>query len=160
MARRKSTRSEVDWKAALLADDVFRELLRGTIQQVLEAEMEEAVGASKWERTDGRLGYRSGYSGSDAGDAGGQAGAAGAAGPGRAVLDRAVRAVPAEREGVGVRRLAEMYIQGVSTRKVKAITEELCGHSFSASTVSPINQKLDEELERSPGGRSRNRTRT
>jgi Transposase, Mutator family len=30
--------------------------------------------------------------------------------------------------------LAEMYVQGVSTRKVKAITEELCGHSFSAST--------------------------
>jgi transposase-like protein len=26
--------------------------------------------------------------------------------------------------------LAEMYIQGVSTRKVKAITQELCGHSF------------------------------
>lgn len=32
-----------------------------------------------------------------------------------------------------------MYVQGVSTRKVKAITEELCGHSFSASTISQIN---------------------
>jgi transposase-like protein len=31
-----------------------------------------------------------------------------------------------------VAALAEMYVQGVSTRKVKAITEELCGHSFSA----------------------------
>jgi putative transposase len=30
-----------------------------------------------------------------------------------------------------------MYVQGVSTRKVKAITEELCGHSFSAS--SPLS---------------------
>ena len=29
--------------------------------------------------------------------------------------------------------MMEMYIQGVSTRKVKAITEELCGHQFSAS---------------------------
>jgi len=27
-----------------------------------------------------------------------------------------------------------MYVQGVSTRKVKAISEELCGHEFSAST--------------------------
>jgi len=42
--------------------------------------------------------------------------------------------------------LAEMYVQGVSTRKVKAITEELCGHEFSASAVSAINKRLDEEL--------------
>ena len=147
MARRKSTRSEVDWKAALLADDVFRELLRGTIQQVLEAEMEEAVGASKWERTDGRLGYRSGYRG-------------------RTLVTRVGKLelrVPQDRAGrfstelferyqrsekAFVSALAEMYIQGVSTRKVKAITEELCGHTVSASTVSTINQKLDEDLER------------
>jgi putative transposase len=47
-----------------------------------------------------------------------------------------------------VSALAEMYVQGVSTRKVKAITEELCGHSFSASTISRINKKLDGELKR------------
>jgi len=47
-----------------------------------------------------------------------------------------------------VSALAEMYIQGVSTRKVKAITEELCGHSFSASTISQINKGLDEALSR------------
>jgi len=147
MARRKSTRTELDWKAALLADDVFRELLRGTIQEVLEAEMEEAVGASKWERTDGRVGYRSGYRG-------------------RTLLTRVGKLelrVPQDRAGrfstelferyqrsekAFVSVLAEMYIQGVSTRKVKAITEELCGHTVSASTVSMINQKLDEDLER------------
>ena len=43
--------------------------------------------------------------------------------------------------------LTEMYIQGVSTRKVKAISE-LCGHSFSASAISGFNKKLDEELGR------------
>src|SRR5271165_1866713 len=42
--------------------------------------------------------------------------------------------------------LEEMYVQGVSTRKVKAITEELCGHSFSASSISAINQRLDASL--------------
>ena len=42
--------------------------------------------------------------------------------------------------------LAEMYVQGVSTRKVKAITEELCGHSFSASSISAMNQGLDASL--------------
>lgn len=34
------------------------------------------------------------------------------------------------------------------TRKVKAITEELCGHSFSASAISAINKTLDEGLRR------------
>ena len=47
-----------------------------------------------------------------------------------------------------VAALTQMYIQGVSTRKVKAISEELCGHSFSASAISEINKKLDEELGR------------
>ena len=37
-----------------------------------------------------------------------------------------------------VAALVEMYVQGVSTRKVKAVTEELCGHEFSASTISRI----------------------
>ena len=45
-----------------------------------------------------------------------------------------------------VSALAEMDVQGVSTRKVKAITEEWCGHGFSASTVSALNQRLDESL--------------
>jgi transposase-like protein len=41
-----------------------------------------------------------------------------------------------------------MYVQGVSTRKVKAVTEELCGHAFSASTISQINKGLDGALAR------------
>jgi putative transposase len=59
-----------------------------------------------------------------------------------------------------VSALTEMYIQGLSTRKVKAVTEELCGHEFSASTISRLNQNLDEELdqfaERQMGGCPRN----
>ena len=46
-----------------------------------------------------------------------------------------------------VAAMMEMYVQGVSTRKVKTITEELCGHEFSSSTISRIVQRLDEELE-------------
>jgi transposase-like protein len=38
---------------------------------------------------------------------------------------------------------AEMSVQGVSTRKVKAVTEELCGHAFSASSIGASNKKLD-----------------
>jgi transposase-like protein len=42
--------------------------------------------------------------------------------------------------------LMEMYVEGVSTRKVKEVTEELCGTSFSKSTVSSLAGSLDSEL--------------
>jgi transposase-like protein len=42
--------------------------------------------------------------------------------------------------------LAEMYILGVSTRKVKAITEMLCGYEVSAAQVSGATEQLDEVL--------------
>ena len=49
-----------------------------------------------------------------------------------------------------------MYVQGVSRRKVTAVTEALCGHGFSASSISAINKLLDERLkafaERRPSG--------
>ena len=43
--------------------------------------------------------------------------------------------------------LAEMYVQGVSTRKVTAITEQLCGVSVSSTQVSQAAALLDEQLE-------------
>jgi putative transposase len=46
--------------------------------------------------------------------------------------------------------LSEMYVQGVSTRKVKAITEEL-SHEVSAATISRLSQSLDEELNKFAG---------
>jgi len=47
-----------------------------------------------------------------------------------------------------VAAMLEMYVQGVSTRKVKSIAEELCGHEFGSSSVSRIVKTLDEELEK------------
>ncbi len=44
--------------------------------------------------------------------------------------------------------MLEMYVQGISTRKVKAITDELCGHEFSSATISRIVGQLDGELEK------------
>jgi len=125
--------------------DGLREVVRAVMQEVLESEMTEAIGASKSERTPDRIGYRSGYYG-------------------RTLITRVGKLelrVPQDRQGrfstelferyqrserALVATLAEMYVQGVSTRKVKAITEELCGHSFSASSISAINQRLDESL--------------
>jgi putative transposase len=52
-----------------------------------------------------------------------------------------------------VATLTEMYVAGVSTRKVKAVTEELCGHSFSASAISTIVKRLDDSLRAFAGRR-------
>lgn len=146
MTKKKNSISREDLKQALTEDEDFlKPLIQLVLQEVLEAEMEETVGAGKGERTESRRGHRSGYYT-------------------RGLVTRVGKLelrVPQDRQGrfsteiferyqrsekAFVNILAEMYIQGVSTRKVKAVTEELCGHAFSASTVSSINASLDEEL--------------
>src|SRR5260221_8618365 len=62
MANREATPARHDWKAVLTSDeDGFRALLQTVVQEVLEAEMTEALQAEKGERTASRLGHRSGY---------------------------------------------------------------------------------------------------
>ena len=126
--------------------DLAREAIRRTVQEVLEEEMTELLGAAKSARTGRRSGYRSGYYE-------------------RALMTRVGRIelrVPQDREGrfstavferyqrtekALVAAMAEMYFQGVSTRKVKAVTEELCGYSVSAGTISNLVAKLDTALQ-------------
>jgi transposase-like protein len=147
MAERKVT-SRLDSVREILSDDSdwLKEFVRDVVQKILEEEMDEALGAEKGERSAGRRGYRSGYYQ-------------------RSLLTRVGTIelrVPQDRNGLFstavfsryqrsekalFTTLAEMYVQGVSTRKVKAITEELCGHSFSASTISEITRQLDTDLE-------------
>ena len=146
MTEKKGTLRMSQIKAVLgEQEDFLKALVQRVVQEVLEAEMEESVGAAKGERTEGRLGYRSGYYG-------------------RKLTTRVGTLelrVPQDRQGrfstqvferyqrsekALVSALSEMYVQGVSTRKIKAVTEELCGHEFSASTISQMNGKLDEEL--------------
>ena len=149
MARKQDTPKREEWKAALVElvkeGDYLRTIVQEVVQQTLEAEMDEALGAEKSERTANRRGYRSGYYQ-------------------RTLVTRVGKLelrVPQDRQGhfrtelferyqrsekALVGALAEMYVQGVSTRKVKAITEELCGHEFSSATVSRINESLDGEL--------------
>jgi putative transposase len=126
-------------------EDYLRTMIEGLVQAALEGEMSETLGAEKSERTGLRVGYRSGYYR-------------------RALITRVGTLelrVPQDRQGrfstelferyqrtekALVATLAEMYVQGVSTRKVKSVTEELCGHSFSASAISAVVKKLDGEL--------------
>ena len=148
MTRKQNSAKKPDWKEMMAEQPEFlRPLVQEVLQQILEAEMDETVGAGKSERTATRVGYRSGYYG-------------------RTLVTRVGKLelrVPQDRQGrfrteiferyqrsekALVSALSEMYVQGVSTRKVKAITEELCGHEFSASTISRMNQSLDKELEK------------
>ena len=64
MTEKKRKSGTIDVKALLARDEEFlRALVRTAIEEVLEAEMTEALGAEKGERTAARLGYRSGYYG-------------------------------------------------------------------------------------------------
>jgi putative transposase len=146
MIKRQGKIEASDMKALLSADgDFLRDAVKAAVQAALEAEMTEALAAERGERADGRLGYRSGYYS-------------------RSLITRVGTIelrVPRDRAGLFstelferyqrseralVSALSEMYVQGVSTRKVKAVTEQLCGHSFSASSVSEMNKTLDATL--------------
>ena len=64
MTKKQGKSGTIDVKAVMAEDEEFlRALVRAALQEVLEAEMTEAVGAEKGERTAGRQGYRSGYYG-------------------------------------------------------------------------------------------------
>jgi len=135
-------------KEAIASDaEGLKALMRAAFQEVLEAEMTEALGAGKSERTERRLGHRSGYYERDLIT---RIGKIELRVPqhrgGRFSTELFERYARAEKALLAA--LAEMYVQGVSTRKVKAITEELVGHSFSASSISAIVKRLDGELER------------
>jgi putative transposase len=146
MTKEQGKAEVINLQAVLERDtDFIRAAMRSVVQAALEAEMTEALGAEKGERTESRLGYRSGYYSrslitrvgtlelrvpQDRG--------------GRFSTELFERYQRSEKALVGT--LAEMYVQGVSTRKVKAVTEALCGHSFSASSISTVNKKLDAAL--------------
>jgi putative transposase len=131
----------------LLDDPSFlRGIVERLVQQLLETEMTEHIGAAPYERTERRTGQRNGYKPRTL----------------RTRVGTLNLLVPQDREGTFSSRLfsryqrnekalvlalMEMYVEGVSTRKVKDITEELCGTSFSKSTVSHLAAGLDSELE-------------
>lgn len=136
----------IDLKGLLARDDDFvRAAVEALVQAALEAEMTEAIGAEKGERSETRVSYRSGYYGRSLIT---RVGTLELRVPqdrlGRFSTELFERYQRSEKALVGT--LAEMYVQGVSTRKVKAVTEALCGHSFSASAISAINKSLDEGL--------------
>jgi transposase-like protein len=122
------------------------DLIRTLVNEAMQIERENFLGAKPYERSQERQGHANGYKPKTV----------------KTRVGEVTFDIPQVREGgfyprsleKGMRSeralllaLAEMYVQGVSTRKVAAITEKLCGTQMSASQVSRASKQLDDELE-------------
>jgi len=122
------------------------DLIRILVNEAMRIERQSYLGAGPYERTPDRCGRANGYKNKTV----------------KTRLGEIDFAIPQVREGgfypgaleKGLRSeralmltLAEMYVQGVSTRKVAAITEQLCGTSVSSTQVSRATSMLDEVLD-------------
>ena len=133
----------------LLSDYGFEgmaEAIEILMNETMKLERAEALGAMPYERTDSRRGYSNGFKPKTV----------------NSRLGRLRLTVPQTRDlefypsalerGERSERalklaVAEMYVQGVSTRKVAEITQELCGLDVSSTQVSRAAQLLDEEID-------------
>jgi transposase-like protein len=147
----KNNREQISFEEILnlLANEGLEnigEALRLLLNAAMRAERERYLGVAAYERSEQRRGYANGFKDKTLNTRLGQI-----------TVD-----VPQTRDGGfypsslerGLRSekalklaLAEMYVQGVSTRKVAAITEELCGFELSSTQVSRVAKELDEVLE-------------
>jgi len=146
MARYQITLDEQTLQRLFTGERQLAHLLEAILNQVLEAQVGEHLRAERYERTDERQGYRNGYKSRQLTTRVGQL----------------ALCVPQVREGgfspelfaryqrseqALILTLMEMVVNGVSTRKVARITEELCRTSFSKSAVSHLCRGLDPLVE-------------
>jgi transposase-like protein len=126
--------------------EALPELIRILINEAMRLEREQHLGVGPYERSPERKGHANGYKPKTV----------------KTRVGEIEFEVPQVREGQfypealekGLRSeraltlaLAEMYVQGVSTRRVAAITEQLCGTAVTSMQVSRATEKLDEVLE-------------
>ena len=127
-------------------DEAFSKLLASILNQVLDVQSTEQIGAKRYERNQERKAYRNGIRERQM----------------TTRIGTIVLEIPRHRQGhfetdlftryqrseqALVLTMIEMVINGVSTRKIKKVTEELCGQSFSKSTVSALCKRLDPIIE-------------
>lgn len=133
----------------LLTTDGFNsmgEAVRCLINEAMRLERQGYLGVGPYERSEDRQGYANGYKSKTV----------------KTRIGELKLAVPQVRDGgfypssldKGIRSeralklaLAEMYVQGVSTRRVAQITEQLCGFEVTSSQVSRAAHELDSVLE-------------
>ncbi len=146
MATHNGTGVDATMQAIFTDDpDFLRDLVGHALQELLEVEMTAHLGATSYERTESRTGQRNGYKPRQL----------------QTRVGTLTLMVPQDRAGTFstqlfaryqrtekalVLSLMEMYLEGVSTRKVREITEGLCGTTFSKSLVSRLVGTLDADL--------------
>jgi transposase-like protein len=127
-------------------DEAFSKLMETILNQVLLAQSAEQLGAQPYERSNDRTAYRNGFRDREL----------------TTRIGSISLRIPRHRNGnfstsmferyqrseqALMLSMIEMVINGVSTRKIEKVTEELCGTSFSKSTVSELCKKLDPVVE-------------
>jgi putative transposase len=146
MTQIEVTFDEETLRKVLLGDKGAEVLLEKVMNEILQAEMTEHLSAEPGEQTDDRRGYRNGSYERNL----------------TTRIGSLKLEVPRDRDGTFqtnlferyqrsekalVTTLMQMVLQGVSTRRVKKITTELCGREFSRQTVSNLTEKLDEQVQ-------------
>lgn len=126
-------------------DEAFKKLLTESLNSILKAESAEQLGAEPYERSDNRTDSRNGFREREL----------------NTRIGNIVLTVPRHRnqpfrtlifdnykrsEAALVTCMAEMVVNGVSTRKVTKVVETLCGTSFSKSSVSEVCKELDQAV--------------
>lgn len=127
------------------APERLRQMVGTLVQETIRAEFDRFLGAAPYERTPARRGHRNGNYPRTR----------------KTRVGALVLEIPRDRAGLFrsslfakyerseqalVLAMVEMYFHGVSTRKVNAIVEQLCGTTISASEVSALTRKLDATL--------------
>ena len=126
--------------------DLVKQSVEETLNSLLDQEAEELTKASKYERTERRKGYRSGHYMRNLQTTSGDV----------TLKVPKLKGIPFEtaiieryrrRESSVEEALIEMYLAGVSVRRVEDITEALWGSKVSPGTISNLNKKAYEHIE-------------
>ncbi|MEX1407333.1 IS256 family transposase, partial [Hydrogenibacillus schlegelii] len=142
MAQYQITVDDAILEGLFQRDEGVAKLVESVVNQILQAQVQEQLMAAPYERTEARRGYRNGTVTRTL----------------TTRVGRLVLRVPRVRNGefstelfaryqrseqAFLLALMEMVVNGVSTRDVAKVTEQLCGTSFSKSTVSDLCKRLD-----------------
>lgn len=144
------------WREVPLAEDEFwwdaqerqRQLLKVLLEGALEEELTQLLGAGRFRRTDDRQGYRNGFYARDLTTQIGIVTAIRVPRSRTGMVERSVFRRYQRRQGMVEKMIRDVFLAGVSTRRVGEALEAMLGERVSAQTVSRVARSLDGEIAR------------